>query len=473
MIRRNRRRKHKDLFTSRPGGERVELVLCQDEHHEAQTVCDWLRGQSVAEVPAGLAWRDMAVFYRTNALSRVIEEHLRQSGIPYVIARGTAFYEREEVKNALGYLRVVANQADDISLLRIVNTPARGIGKASLDRVIDAAAGRGVPVFTLLRDPGAVPDMSARARGAVQAFVALIDGLTGHGAFMGADVPASLAELVERAIRDSGLEALYRQQAGASGAASDEDRLANLSELVSSAAEFEQKYDPASDPALEGAGATTPPLLAMLRAYLESVALVADADSVDPERGSVTLMTLHAAKGLEFRAVAMIGLEEGTLPHARSLENENAMEEERRLCFVGITRAMRRLMMSSALYRSARGFPERTMPSRFLEELPAEHCTRRDLARHGFDDDGPGHAAVRSAGPSAPAYSGGGRSSGPPPAFEPGSLVRHPQFGVGKVLAVSRGPGARARVEFREAGVKTLVIEYAGLKRVADGLGRA
>ncbi|MCC6285700.1 MAG: UvrD-helicase domain-containing protein [Phycisphaerales bacterium] len=465
LIRRNRRRKHKDLFTSRPGGDPVEIVVTQDEHHEARVVCDWLRSHSLAETAGGLAWRDMAVFYRTNALSRVIEEQLRSGGIPYVIARGTAFYEREEVRNALAYLRVIANQADDISLLRIINTPARGIGKASLDRVIEAATARGLPVFSLLREPGTVKDLSARACSAVRAFVALIDGLTGHGAFMGADVPASLAELVERAIRDSGLEALYRQQAGASGAASDEDRLANLSELVSSAAEFEQKYDPASDPALDGAGASTPPLLAMLRAYLESVALVADADTVDPERGSVTLMTLHAAKGLEFRAVAMIGLEEGLLPHARSLENEHAMEEERRLCFVGITRAMRRLLITHAKYRSARGFAERTMPSRFLDELPPEHCTRRDLARDGFIDDGPEAAPAPSAGR--------GRDSGPPGPFPPGSLVRHPQFGVGKVLAVSRGPGARARVEFREAGVKTLVLEYAGLKQVGEARGRA
>ncbi len=498
LIRNNTQRKHKDLFTSNAQGEKIEIVACRDEHHEAAVVVDYLRARKEGSGTGTAAeacdsWSQMAVFYRTNALSRVMEDALRNSGIPYVIARGTAFYEREEVKNALAYLRVVANPNDDVSLERIVNTPSRGIGDTTLEKVQQWAAtvgasGEGpMPLFQALREaPRQItPPLPARTLNAIGKFVTMIDTWRGEeagggdladsGASDGADLFAgtlagtSLGDLVDRVIRESGLEAMYK----AGKTEEDEQRLDNLAEVVSSAREFEENYQAESDPAMElggkaerdeaterrsegedqatkprshegeeedrnlisllqgtNQGAPTPfplplgggsqagsvslrdaetsgdadeddPLYVealdtpsvndLLRGYLERVTLVSDSDAIDPSLGAVTLMTLHAAKGLEFPVVAMIGLEEGCLPHARGLESPSELEEERRLCFVGITRAMRRLLMTSSRYRTVRGVPERTISSRFLEELPAEHVLKSDQAgwqEPGWDEDG-------------------------------------------------------------------------------------
>ena len=468
LIRHNKKRKHKDLYTSREGGERVQVILCQNERHEAELICDEFRRLKDEE---GLAWRDMAVFYRTNALSRVMEDALRAAGVAYVIARGTAFYQREEVKSALAYLRLVANLADDVSLERIVNTPTRGIGKTSLGKVQTFATQHEISMFEGLRRAGEV-ELSARAQGAMAKFVALVDQWTGGGSFMGMETPAEgeLAELVERVVRESGLEEMYRKQAAASKSETDAERLENLEELISSARQFEEEFDVAGDPAFGEApvgrsladqppearadeGVQTPPLLAMLRAYLESIALVADADSVDPAQGAVTLMTLHAAKGLEFPAVAMIGLEEGVLPHGRANESEADLEEERRLCFVGITRAMRRLTITSAKYRTHRGMTDRTIPSRFLEELDREHAIFSDQA--GIEDEWEAPPVETRVGKGRAQRAGG---------LSEGAVVRHPRFGMGTVVEAGSG---RVRVNFRDVGLKTLVLEYARLEVVS------
>lgn len=477
LIRNNKRRKHKDLFTSREGGEPVSVVLCRDERHEAGLVADWLKRHAENEDGEGYRWRDMAVFYRTNALSRVMEDALREAGIPYVIARGTAFFDREEIKHALAYLRVVANPADDVSLERIVNTPARGIGKTSLARVAEAAQGWGVPLWDALARAGELPDLSARAVNALTGFVEMVRGWTGDGSFMGQEISGSLAELVERVIRESGLEAMYSRQAQTSKSETDAERLDNLSELVSSAAQFEQDYDPASDPFAFPGGAAldaeadpfaiaesaeTPPLLAMLRAYLERVSLVADADAIDPAQGSVTLMTLHAAKGLEFPVVAMVGLEEGLLPHSRAQASEADLEEERRLCFVGITRAMKHVQLTAAKYRTVRGMSERTIPSRFIEELPRAHTTVSDQS-DAWEDHDSFDSHDHDPGYSPPA---GGKLAQAQRELPPGTKVRHPQFGVGEVLGLEGGSSVRARIKFRQVGIKTLVLEYARLTRL-------
>lgn len=482
LIKHNTRRKDKPLYTSGPAGEPVSIVLCRDERHEAELIADWFRSRH--EGGGGrVAWRDMAVFYRTNSLSRVVEDALRQAAIPYTIARGTAFFQREEVKNAVAYLRVLANPADDISLERIVNTPPRGIGKASLDKITLAAQAAGRPVFEALRAAGPHDGLSARAENAVARFVGLIDGWSGSGSFLGAEVPGSLGELVSRVIAESGLRKHYADQAESTQSETDSERVDNLDELVSSASQFQAEFDPDADPVAftgdvamaQGRAAEPPPLLAMLRAYLESIALVADADTADPAQGSVTLMTLHAAKGLEFPIVAMIGLEEGTLPHARSFDNEAALEEERRLAFVGITRAMRELTITSARYRTQRGMAERTIPSRFLDEINGDSVRLSDQADpfegyldrgRGGDFDshprGPRTDATRSANRGSGAVGGGAV-----PSFPVGSKVRHPQFGEGDVVAADgAGPNARVRVRFRGAGEKTLILEYARLTRL-------
>jgi DNA helicase-2/ATP-dependent DNA helicase PcrA len=488
LIRNNKKRKHKDLFTANEEGVKPEVVICRDEHHEARLVVDWLRGLRDESMAAGepLAWKDFAVFYRTNALSRVVEDVLRNEAIPYVIARGTAFYQREEVKHALAYLRVVANPADEVSLMRIVNTPSRGIGATTLGRVEALAAQRDVGALDALRIAPESLQLASRTGAAIGAFVRMVDAWAGiHDEGM-LHVPAaegSLAELVERVIRESGLEEMYKKMGE-----EEAERLENLAELVSSAREYEETYDPLSDPRADPLNPDErpeqepppPSLLELLRGYLERVTLVADADSVDPSQGAVTLMTLHAAKGLEFAGVAMVGLEEGLLPHSRVMEHPGELEEERRLCFVGITRAMKRLMITSARYRTIRGQYDRTIESRFIHELPKQHVTISDQA--GFGEPGwdrpSGRIGDARGGSDGPRFvpdgpaggSGRGKMAGPKDSrglpLAVGAMVRHPQFGLGRIVGLTPGQDARAQIEFRQAGRKTLVLQYARLERV-------
>jgi DNA helicase-2/ATP-dependent DNA helicase PcrA len=483
LIRHNQRRKHKDLFTTAEGGERPTVVICRDERHEAALVVDWFRhlasggGQGEAVEAEPLAWKDMAVFYRNNALSRVMEEALRGAGVPYVIARGTAFYQREEVRDLLAYLRVIANPADEVSLARIVNKPARKLGKSSHVAIEDFARAHEITMMEAIRRVGEVPGVSSVGLRAAERFAQMIDAWSGSGTFMGGEVSGSLAELVGRVLAESGLEKHYQGVMAKAGGDASEDRVANLQELVSSAADFEHEYDPGADPALAPGEDAAPPLLALLRAFLESVSLVADADQVDPAKGAVTLMTLHAAKGLEFPAVAMIGLEEGLLPSMRAMQGESDLEEERRLAFVGITRAMRRLMITSARVRTHRGLAERTVPSRFLGELPDDGVVVSDQGDPlgGLEDElgprRPRGARARGERPGGAwddfdfdQSAGAGDEAG---GLRPGARVRHPQFGEGEVLDVSGlGRNRRAKIAFRHVGTKTLVLEHARLTLV-------
>jgi DNA helicase-2/ATP-dependent DNA helicase PcrA len=513
LIKHNKQRKDKPLFTEEPGGVLPEVVRCRDEHHEAAVVLEWMRGVKVGREHAGgpeacptgesentgrlkacpTEWRDFAVFYRNNALSRVMEDALRQAGVPYVIVRGTAFYQREEVKDAIAYLRVVANAADEVSLRRILNKPARKIGSASLEALAAHAERSGGTLFEAMRGVEEV-GLGAAAAGAVRKFVGMVEGWSGGGRFLVGSVPSSLAELVGRVISESGLEAHYRA-AKTKGGEEDAQRLANLEELVSSARDFEEEYEAAGDPGAhdDEQGATTgivrpggpsarrlahperdggAVLLGLLRAYLERVSLVADADALDSESGAVTLMTLHAAKGLEFPAVAMIGLEEGILPSARALEGPGDDEEERRLCFVGLTRAMRRLLITNAKYRSVRGLRERAIPSRFLNELPRAGVAARDESDEWEECDvaRASGGTLRAGGPGVPPpgpLPRGGGVKADDAEWPVGSKVRHPQFGVGTVRRVTGlGVNRRATVAFLQAGEKTLILQYARLERV-------
>ncbi len=492
LIQNNTKRKHKPLIPTRGAGPGVEVVMSRDEHHEARLAVDWLREHKASTV--GLDWKDCAVFYRTNALSRVVEDEMRRAGIPYVMVRGTAFYQREEIKNALAYLRLVANPADSVSLERIINTPARGISDATFQKIMDEAATRGPGADGFVASPMEVlrevatggggvelAGLLPRARQSVAKFVAMLDGWSGFAhtgveageeggllASAGASAP-TLAELVERVVRESGLEKMY---------ADEEERRENLAELVSSAAEFEQsgggaaEVDPESDEPPQSMQGTP----GKLRAYLEKVALVADTDALDPRQGAVTLMTLHAAKGLEYPLVALIGLEEGMLPHSRSAESEESLEEERRLAFVGITRAMERLLITCAKFRTIRGLSERTIPSRFLDEIKGQYVSFSDQS-DPFGDAPDDHEMRRfiagGSGGGGRAAGGGGSSAqgraaprGEDAAWAPGTPVRHPQFGMGVVQQFWGGQGARVQVKFQQAGVKTLMLEYARLTRL-------
>jgi DNA helicase-2/ATP-dependent DNA helicase PcrA len=309
-----------------------------------------------------------------------------------------------------------------------------------------------------LRRASVIDGLSTRAAGAVTRFVATLDRWLARRAD-GADASA-FADLVEQVVRESGLEPLYRR----SRAEEDLDRLENLEELINAAAQFAPPAAGAGEAGDSGGAATSPAtawtLGSWLDAYLESVALVSDADMIDPANGAVTLMTLHAAKGLEFDAVAVVGLEAGLLPHHRAAQSDDELEEERRLCFVGITRAKRFLTLTRAHLRTHRGLRERTIPSQFIDELPPENLVT----------SGPGELDAWD-GSGEPAWEDrsarGRRGRSLIASFPAGTLVRHPTFGLGRVESiVPRAAGASARVAFESVGTKTLILEYARLERV-------
>ena len=450
LIQNNKQRKHKDLFTESEEGQRPRVIRCADEHHEAQIVMEEIQ---LLNEDHGMAWKDMAVMYRVNALSRVMEETLRNAGIPHVIARGTAFFDRKEIKDALAYIRLLSNLKDEISLRRIINVPTRGIGKTTIERIELFSFNNNCSLFEAACRVDEITTLNDRAKNAVMKFVDMIRkwqsqlaGKTSSDLLVD-DSISKLAELVNTVVRESGLENMHSKNK----TEEDIERIANLEELVSSAAEFV--------PPLEAG--PVPSLQQILLAWLESIALVSDADMVDPENGAVTLMTLHAAKGLEFSAVFMIGLEEGLLPHFNSLDSEKQIEEERRLCYVGITRAMQRLQISSAAQRTQRGMRERTMASQFLKELPDDHIEQVDLASDFWDDyaDGSHH--------DHDADDAWEDDANPFIEFKVGSQVRHPQFGIGRIESLERGRDhTRSKIAFAAVGTKTLILEYARLETV-------
>ncbi|MCC7407562.1 MAG: UvrD-helicase domain-containing protein [Phycisphaeraceae bacterium] len=471
LIRNNTQRKAKRLFTDNEAGEAVEVLSCADEKHEARLAVEWFTKLHDQEK---LAWRDMAVFYRVNSLSRVMEEAMRAATIPYQIARGTAFYDRAEIKDAVAYLRAVANPADTLNLLRIINTPARGISDATVKAIQLHSLTSRTPLLDVLQRPGQITTLNKRAVTAVEGFWKMIedwrdlcDKPVDSGALEGG---VTLRGFVQQVLRDSGLEEHYRNDKSDP----DQERLLNLGELVSAVQQFEEEWEvlreegaaagsPTYPPAKPGAetAANNDTLGVRLRGYLERVSLMSDVDAVDASQGAVTLMTLHAAKGLEFAAVAMIGLEDGLLPHSQSNQDLNEIEEERRLCFVGITRARRVLRMSHAKYRTIFGQTQPTIPSRFLRELPEEATQWEDRS----EEEDWLSPTSREGRIEARRSNGAARPSGE---YGPGMLVRHPTFGVGRVLTVSAvGSHTRAQVQFHGSGVKTLVLEYARLEKVS------
>jgi DNA helicase-2/ATP-dependent DNA helicase PcrA len=418
LIARNLRRKAKALFTENDAGEKVRLVIAQDEHDESREVARIAR--ELVE-KHGFTWGQIAVFYRVNALSRVVEDALRRDQIPYQIARGVEFYNRKEIKDTLSYLRVIINPRDDVALERIANTPTRGISDATFQTVQAWGVAHGMSTFDAMRSVAQIEDVNTRAQNAVTKFVAMVEAWR-------ALEDVSTKSLMEKVLSESGLEVMYRKLDS-----EGDEQTANLAELVTSAAEFDQENEQGT-----------------LDAYLSQIALMSDADHMDGTGGAVTMMTLHAAKGLEFPAVIMVGLEEGLLPHSRARNSTDELEEERRLCFVGMTRAEKRLVLTHAQTRTIRGLRERAMPSPFLREIDASTLEVTD--RTSFDSDG------------------SNADFAPPPARnrdapQRGAIVRHPAFGTGRVSEVSdMGSQTRVVVDFQRAGRKTLVLEYARLE---------
>lgn len=467
LISHNAQRKRKELFTENPSGEKPVVLCFLDERDEADGIAQMIRDSHERD---GRPWSDFAIVYRINALSRQLELAMGRAGVPYKVAAGVAFYERVEVKDVVAYLRLIQNPADRAAFLRVVNTPGRGLGKTSVDRLLAWADREGHPTLAACRDAADAPKMTKKAAAGFAAFARLIDELASTAT---GGVEALIRLLLARTGYTSGWENSADEQ--------DQQRLANVEELLSAAGDYDREH--AEDPTLEG--------------FLENASLVSDTDAIDEQAGHVTLMTLHAAKGLEFPTVFVVAVEYNLIPHERAVRDADPaqLEEERRLLFVGMTRAKERLFLTQTQLRQFRGTRMSSIPSPFLEEArispmtagiqsvwrdqtlagraalaehhpsaddnftdvpervtsPDEHCvdaesTDADEADDSFDF---GHAAERPAQTSPPAaaaklprgvFSAADLLPGARPqpdndsVFRPGQSVRHPRLGLGKVL---------------------------------------
>ncbi|TAM85944.1 MAG: hypothetical protein EPN43_10980 [Jatrophihabitans sp.] len=468
VIARNPGRRPKNLWSEAGAGEKICGYVAENEHDEAAWVAQCI--DALAD-EHGIRPSDVAIFYRTNAQSRVFEEVFIRVGLPYKVVGGVRFYERREVRDALAYLRAIANPDDVVSLRRVVNTPRRGIGDRAQACVDAFAAQERISFGAVLERAEHVPGLAPRSLHAILGFTELMTSLRAVAAGPDSSPSAILEATLDRTGYLAELEASHDPQ--------DESRVDNLRELVSVAREFEERLAGTQD-------ATS------LDAFLEQVSLVADADSVpDPDNqgggGVVTLMTLHTAKGLEFPVVFLTGLEDGVFPHLRTLGDPAELAEERRLAYVGITRAKQRLYLSRALSRSAWGSPSWNPPSRFLDEIPAELAqwsgqVAREPFVTGYGDDGASRygdhgyrAAPRRSAQEQLASQrlAGGRGlrgeagNRPVPSLSAGDRVSHDQFGLGTVLDTrGAGDGAQAKIDFGSAGEKWLMLRYAPVEKL-------
>jgi DNA helicase II / ATP-dependent DNA helicase PcrA len=461
VIANNLERKPKNLWTAIGSGNPIVRYQAENEHDEAAFVVEEV--ERLHE--AGLGYGKVVVFYRTNAQSRPLEEVFVKAGLPYKIVGGVKFYDRREVKDLLAYLKATVNPLDTVSLRRVLNVPRRGIGDTS-ERAIDRfATEEGIPFGEALRRAGEVPGLGARQVRAVGDFVAVLDELAA-----GVEEGRSPSVLVQDAWTLSGLMGELEADTSIEG----QGRVENVRELQSAAEEYELREGQEAEPSLPG--------------FLESIALVTDADQVEAGSQSITLMTLHTAKGLEYPVVFIVGLEENVFPHVRSIGEPRELEEERRLAYVGITRARERLYLTNAWSRTLFGSTSYNLPSRFLKEVPEELVTvAPGQRRAGASRPGPA-----GWGDSSPAF-GAGRSSfnarpSPPVSFDrqptpaerlagrqrgaldlglaPGDEVVHRQWGRGVVASVSgQGERAMAEVDFPGLGRKRLLLRYAPLTR--------
>jgi DNA helicase-2/ATP-dependent DNA helicase PcrA len=430
VIRHNESRKPKRLWTDEGAGEPIAAYEAKDEQDEAAFIADQIRDLE----SDGTALSDVAVFYRTNAQSRVIEEVFVRYGVPYQVVGGLKYYDRREVKDAIAYLRAILNPDDQVALKRIINVPKRAIGDTSVAHVDRFAESEGISFFEALRRVDENPRLTARAQRSIQEFVALLD----HLGERAADGPGSAIQAVldetgylDMVRSDRSIEAMGREE--------------NLRELASAVAEFEE-VGPASMGPAEWAELDA---MEKLGLFLESISLVSDIDAWE-DRDQVTLMTLHNAKGLEFPVVFITGMEDGVFPHMRSLGNKTELEEERRLCYVGITRAEQRLHLTRAWSRNLWGQSQYNGPSRFLGEIPDHLVTAVKRPRHSH----PQPAAVS-------------RTSVGGDEIAAGDRVRHTHWGDGVVIeVVGRGDAAEATVDFRGMGEKRLLLAWAPLEKV-------
>jgi DNA helicase-2/ATP-dependent DNA helicase PcrA len=412
----NTSRKQKKLIPTRPSGKGVIVNVFEDENIEANAIARQIMQLTDQDV----SLNDIAVFYRVNSQSRVLEEAFIRNKILYQIVRGVEFYRRKEIRDLLAYLKILVNPDDEIALLRIINTPARGIGKTTIEKVRAHAVGNNISFFEALKKAKDIESLSKAAQAKLGVFVNMIENFK-------KDVAGQVTPLAQRVFIESGLENSFRGE-GDEG----QNALENVNELINAASQYDQY---AEEPSLLD--------------YLQQISLFSDADAYDSSSGSVALMTLHAAKGLEFENVFIVGVEHGLLPHERSTTNEdlNELEEERRLLFVGITRAKAWLHISHARYRTIRGQQLRTIPSQFLYEL-GPTVSEQTEGDQDFDDDIDPVEISDSK-------------------FETGQLVCHKTFGRGIVKNfVDMGENSIVEVEFSSGRTKSLMLKYARLSKI-------
>ncbi|SER35135.1 DNA helicase-2 / ATP-dependent DNA helicase PcrA [Streptomyces sp. yr375] len=471
VIERNESRRPKNLWTNAGAGARITGYVADTEHDEAQFVADEIdRLTDAGDAKAG----DVAVFYRTNAQSRVFEEIFIRVGLPYKVVGGVRFYERKEVRDVLAYLRVLANPEDSVPLRRILNVPKRGIGERA-EAMIDALSQREKISFSqALKRVDEAYGMASRSTNAVKRFNVLMDELRTI-----VESGAGPATVLEAVLERTG----YLAELQASTDPQDETRIENLQELAAVALEFEQEAGAAGEAGEAGEGEAAVAAPAGLSGFLERVALVADSDQIPDEdddgSGVITLMTLHTAKGLEFPVVFLTGMEDGVFPHLRALGQPKELEEERRLAYVGITRARERLYLTRSSLRSAWGQPSYNPPSRFLEEIPATHVDWKRTGATAPVSSGPVSRVASSpasmlssrsrssaAGASGFATRRGGAEK-PVVALSVGDRVTHDQFGLGTVVGVQgTGSNAEATVDFGDVKPKRLLLRYAPVEKL-------
>jgi DNA helicase-2/ATP-dependent DNA helicase PcrA len=478
LIGHNMRRKSKDLWTENDDGAAVRLAIYADQDKEAEGIAEQIRA-AVADGQRKPS--EVAIFYRVNALSRSLEKALRSAGVPFQMIRGQEFFARKEIKDVLAYCQLVNNPRDDMAFERTVNTPARGIGHKTVERLADHAYRCGMPLLDAARDAYQIESLSKGAVTKVSAFVEAIDRISAvaHG---------DVEEIIGTVLEVSG----YRTSLAGSDDEQDLNRLANIEELLTDARQFDEQHG-------DGGG---------LEAYLERTWLVNETDDWDAETDKVTLMTMHAAKGLEFPLVFIIAVEDGVLPHERVGQHPDELEEERRLAFVGITRAKLELQLSYAVTRDFRGMRRNTIPSSFLMEMPRDEMEIVDAAGAlqaqlldpwaEPDDDGdeetwedwqiedaaaaggdPGSEARSLRVAAAPlttaaalasqqsAIRGGEAPRVSPDAFKQGMIVSHPEYGPGKIVALSgMGKNRRATIQFATVGQKKIILAHSTVRPV-------
>ena len=448
VIENNTGRKPKNLWTENKSGADIIYFQAVDERDEARFVIEQLQNLQRTE---NKKLGDMAILYRTNTQSRIFEEMLIKSGISYNMVGGLKFYERKEIKDIIAYLRVIFNPADSLSLLRIINVPKRGIGDASLAKIQAYAAANNVSLFEAVSNAAAIDGLSSR-------FVSKLDDLAGIiFELMNLANEAPVEDLIDRVLRDTGyLEELENERTPQA-----QSRIDNLHELISVAQEFAASEEENN-----------------LENFLAHVALVSDIDDTELGEDAITLMTLHSSKGLEFPVVFLVGMEEGLFPHARTLMDETEIEEERRLCYVGITRAKEKLFLSSTKMRTIYGNTVTYPPSRFLQEIPARLVKtikrqERFSALENFKQVSERYSArpqkpastfnPHSFMPQKPAAAAGGTGT----RFNTGDRVSHSKWGEGMVVSVKDSPdGQEVKVAFAGAGVRSLLTKYAVLKKL-------